>query len=60
MSTGSEASKQFAHTGDGDNSGGNASGKSTFQTVKIYKAPSFQGKSGTPDNQDTNRPKGST
>jgi hypothetical protein len=60
LSTGAEQSKQFAHTGDGDNSGGNASGKSTLQSVRTYMAPNFQGKSGQPNNQDTSRPKGST
>lgn len=28
-------------------------------TVQEYKVPSFQDRSGTPDNQDTSRPKGS-
>lgn len=60
MSTGSKEDNQFATTGEGDSSGGNASGPSTLKSVKTYIAPSFQGKSGQPDNQDTNRPKGST
>lgn len=60
MSTGAVKDKQFAHPGDGDASGGNSSGGTTMKTPKIYMSPAFQGKSGQPDNQSTNRPKGST
>jgi hypothetical protein len=60
MSTGSEASKQFAHTGDGDSSGGNSSGGKTMQMPRVHMVQPFQGKSGQPDNQDTSRPKGTT
>lgn len=60
MSTGATKDNQFATPSDGDSSGGNASGSSTLKSVKTYMAPNFQGKSGQPDNQDTDRPKGST
>jgi hypothetical protein len=60
MSTGAEKDKQFATPGDGDASGGNSSGGKTMQMPRVHMVQPFQGKSGQPDNQDTNRPKGST
>lgn len=60
MSTGSEKSRQFAHTGDGDSSGGNSSGGKNLKAPVLYQPASFMGKSGTPDNQSTKREKGST
>jgi hypothetical protein len=59
MSTGAEASRQFAHTGEGDASGGNLSGHNPKPWNPMM-VPDFQGKSGQPNNQDTSRPKGST
>ena len=41
-----------------DSSGGNVVGKAPSGT--LYKAPPIFGKSGQPDNQSTNRPKGET
>lgn len=58
MSTGSKEDNQFATTGDGDSSGGNASGPSTLKSVKTYIVQPFQGKSGQPNNQETDRGKG--
>lgn len=56
MSTGADASKQ-ARTQD--TSGGNIVNKGPTDH-KLYQPPNFQGKSGQPDNQSTDRPKGST
>jgi hypothetical protein len=55
MSTGADQSKQ-ARTQD--SSGGNVVGKAPSGT--LHTPPAFLGKSGTPDNQSTSRPKGST
>lgn len=60
MSTGSDKSAQFAHPSDGDSSGGNSSGGSTLKAPTLYQPGNMMGRSGTPDNQDTSRPKGST
>lgn len=60
MSTGGDKSAQFAHPGDGDASGGNSSGGTTMKAPTLYQPADFQGKSGQPDNQSTNRGKGST
>lgn len=52
--------KQFATPSDGDPSGGNMSGgKAQKQPVRLTVA-SFMGRSGQPDNQSTDRGKGST
>lgn len=40
------------------NSGGNVVGKAPSGT--LHQPPPFMGKSGQPDNQDTNRPAGKT
>lgn len=58
MSTGSDKSAQFATPGDGDTSGGNSSGGSTIKAPTLYQPGNMMGKSGTPDNQSTNRGKG--
>ena len=42
-----------------DTSGGNIVGKGPTDH-KLFQPPDFMGKSGQPDNQDTNRPKGVT
>jgi hypothetical protein len=42
-----------------DTSGGNIVGKGPTKH-RLHQPPKFQGKSGTPDNQSTSRPKGST
>ncbi len=42
-----------------DTSGGNIVGKGPTKQ-RLHKAPAFQGKSGKPDNQSTNRGKGTT
>lgn len=55
MSTGAEAKNQ-ARTQD--TSGGNVVGKAP--SARLHQPPAFMGKSGQPDNQSTNRPKGST
>lgn len=60
MSTGGEKKNQFAHTGDGDSSGGNSSGGKNIKAPVLYQPASFMGKSGQPDNQSTNRGKGKT
>lgn len=59
MSTGAQASRQFATPSEGDASGGNLSGHNP-KPWNPYMVPAFQGKSGQPDNQSTDRPKGST
>jgi hypothetical protein len=41
-----------------DTSGGNVVGKAP--SYRLHQPPAFMGKSGQPDNQSTNRPKGST
>ncbi len=52
--------KQFATPSDGDPSGGNMSGgKAQKQPLRLTVA-SFMGRSGQPDNQSTDRGKGST
>lgn len=56
MSTGAEKSAQ--KTG-ADASGGNVVNKGPDRNT-LHKAPAIFGKSGQPDNQSTNRPKGST
>jgi hypothetical protein len=55
MSTGASQAKQ-ARTQD--TSGGNIVGKAP--SGKLHQPPAIFGKSGQPDNQSTNRPKGST
>lgn len=56
----SKEDRQFAHVGDGDPSGGNMSGgRAQAQPLRLTVVP-FQGRSGQPDNQSTNRPAGST
>lgn len=55
MSTGADKSKQARQDQSG---GGNLTGPLPGQNARIV--PNFQGKSGQPDNQSTNRPKGST
>lgn len=55
MSTGADASKQSKTQ---DSSGGNVVGKAP--SGKLHQPPAFLGKGGTPDNQSTKRPKGST
>lgn len=59
----SKAARQFAHTGSGDPTGGNISGDGQNAQAAhpmLLKVQPFQGRSGQPDNQSTNRPKGST
>lgn len=56
---GSAAERQYAHTGDTMTDGGNTGGR-TLKSVKPYMVPEFQGRSGQPDNQSTNRGKGRT
>jgi hypothetical protein len=52
--------KQFATPSDGDPSGGNMSGGvAQKQPIRLTVA-AFQGRSGQPDNQSTDRGKGST
>lgn len=41
-----------------DTSGGNVVGKAPG--FRLHQPPNFMGRSGQPDNQSTNRPKGST
>lgn len=56
----SKEEKQFATPNDGDPSGGNMSGgKAQKQPLRLTVA-SFMGRSGQPDNQSTDRGKGST
>jgi hypothetical protein len=55
MSTGGKQENQARVQ---DTSGGNVVGKAP--SAKLYQPPAFMGKSGTPDNQSTSRPKGST
>jgi len=55
----SDESRQFAHLGEFMTDGGNSAGRSV-RGVAPYFADNFQGRSGTPDNQSTHRPKGST
>lgn len=55
MSTGADESKQRRTQ---DSSGGNVVGKAPSGT--LHQPPAFLGKSGQPDNQSTNRPKGTT
>ena len=64
MSTGADKGAQSPHTGTGTNDtdqkgGGNMVGGDGINS-KLYQPPAFMGKSGQPDNQDTDRPKGST
>lgn len=56
----SKAERQFAHTGNGDPSGGNMSGGSSQEQPLHLRVVPFQGRSGQPDNQEIHRPKGST
>ena len=56
---GSESSRQFSNTGEDMPEGGNSAGR-TVSGVNAYMVPDFQGRSGQPDNQSVNRPKGST
>lgn len=56
MSTGAVPANQ--DTG-ADPSGGNVVDRAPTNH-KLYQPPAFQGKSGQPDNQSTDRPKGST
>ncbi len=55
MSTGGKRENQ-ARTQD--TSGGNIVGKAP--SARLHQPPAFMGKSGTPDNQTTNRGKGRT
>ncbi len=52
-------SRQFAETGEFMTDGGNSAGRS-MKPVQPYIVQEFQGRSGQPDNQSTNRGKGST
>ena len=54
MSTGGKASNQANL--DSDKGGGNLTGKAP--SAKLYQPADFMGKSGQPNNQSTNRPKG--
>lgn len=56
MSTGAKLENQSRV----DQSGGAQIINKTPTDPPLRQPPRFQGKSGTPDNQDTNRPKGST
>jgi hypothetical protein len=56
---GSASERQFANTGEAATYGGNSSGR-TLEPVQPYFVADFQGRSGTPDNQSTNRGKGRT
>ncbi len=58
-SRGSAAGRQFADTGEFMTDGGNSAGKA-MSGVQTNIVPDFLGRSGQPDNQSTNRPKGST
>lgn len=55
----SKDSRQFAHPSEVMTDGGNSSGR-TLKAVDPYFAANFQGKSGQPDNQSTNRGPGRT
>jgi hypothetical protein len=59
MSTGAEVNKQSPNAGQPDSSGGNSVGPA-LKAPNLYQPAKFMDKSGTPDNQSTNRPKGST
>lgn len=56
---GSPEARQFGNPGETMTDGGNSSGR-TLAAVDPYFAADFQGRSGTPDNQSTNRGKGRT
>lgn len=56
---GEKASRQNAVTGEYMTDGGNSAGDS-MKPVHPYIVQEFQGRSGQPDNQSTNRGKGST
>lgn len=56
---GSPAERQARQTGEFMTDGGNSAGRS-MKGVDPYFVDSFQGRSGQPDNQSTNRGKGST
>lgn len=53
------AERQNAVTGEAFHDGGNSSGR-VLKAVQPYIVKEFQGRSGQPDNQSINRPKGST
>jgi hypothetical protein len=55
----SETAKAGNQSRTQDTSGGNIVGKGPTKQ-RLHKAPAFQGKSGQPDNQSTNRGKGTT
>jgi hypothetical protein len=59
MSTGADQSAQHPNSGKQDPSGGNMVGGDGVSS-KLYQPPAFMGMSGQPDNQSTDRPKGST
>lgn len=59
MSTGAEQSKQAPNSGKPDPSGGNLVGGDGVK-ARLHQPAKFMDRSGTPDNQSTSRPKGST
>lgn len=58
MSTGADVKNQVSIPGDGDASGGNSSGGKSPKAPTLHQPPNFMGESGQPDNQSTDRGKG--